>query len=179
MKWLASGLELARRVLRHHADEETAFSIPDEVFMAFWLSESVSEAGMSACLDAFKALMKFDSDMKRLERKHGEARRLRAGVAREQFSSLVGHTWISTEDGRFGLATPGCQSGDRVAVFYSGAPLYIIRPHEGRKDSTTEDVVIRERKLKPKREWTTKERNRFTLNGKAINILYCALDRAQ
>ena len=141
MEWLASGLELARRVLRHKADEETALSIPDEVFMAFWLSESVTEAGMSACLDAFKALMKFDSDMKRLDRKHGEARRLRAGVAREQFSSLVGHTWISTEDGRFGLATPGCQSGDRVAVFYSGAPLYIIRPHEGRKDSTTEDAV--------------------------------------
>jgi hypothetical protein len=139
MKWLQSGFELARRVLRHQADEEAVFSLPNEVFMAFWRSESVSQVGTTACLDAFQTLMSFDSDMEHLN--GNRTRRFQASLARDQFRSLVGHTWISTGSGRFGLATPGCRSGDKIFVLYSGDPLYIMRPHADCEGSPTEDEV--------------------------------------
>ena len=43
----------------------------------------------------------------------------------------------------------------------------------------TIDEQTRERKFKPKREWTSDERSLFQLNGKAMNVLYCALDRSE
>ena len=141
MEWLENGIELSRHTLQRHAEKGIALSMPDELFMAFWCSESVGQAGKSACTDAIRILMTFDYHMMRLEGEKTRLRRLHANRAVDQFRQLIGHTWISTENGRFGLATPGCRSGDRVVVLYSGAPLYVIRPHANREDSPIEDKV--------------------------------------
>ena len=141
MEWLASGFELARRVLRQQADEEAASSVPDEVYKTFWLSESLREAGKSVCMDALNALMSFDNEMKHLMVEGGVKFQQEAHLAIQQFKWLVGHTWVSTEGGRFGIAAPGCRPGDKICVFRGGEPLYIIRPHENRKNTLTEDEV--------------------------------------
>lgn len=141
MEWLERGIELARRTLQHRADIETPSSMPDEVFMAFWFSESVGQAGRSAYTDAIRMLTTFDYNMKHLESEKTISRRLQAGWAVNQFRALIGHTWISTKGGRFGLATPGCKTGDRICALYSGVPLYILRPHANRENSRAEDDV--------------------------------------
>ena len=45
------------------------------------------------------------------------------------------HSFFRTAGGRFGLATSGCKTSDKVCVLYGGRPLYTIRPH--RRDSVT------------------------------------------
>jgi hypothetical protein len=141
MEWLSSGCELARRVLRYCADREAVPSLPDEFYMTFWLSESVSKVGKSICTDAIRILMTYDYSMKRFEGEKTRSRLFQAHRALDQFRELVGHTWISTEDGRFGLATPRVKPGDRICVFHGAEPLYIIRPHSDCKNSPTKDGV--------------------------------------
>lgn len=37
-----------------------------------------------------------------------------------------GHSFFATQAGRFGTATPGCKSGDKICVFYGGEPLFVL-----------------------------------------------------
>ena len=63
-------------------------------------------------------------------------------VEEDSMRDIVGHSFISTVGGRFGLATPGCKSSDQVCVFYGGHPLCIIRPHAD-NDSAAADSTDR------------------------------------
>lgn len=108
--------------------------------MALWFSKSVSQVGKSASVDAFYALLNCDYNMTTMDGVQRE-RIMQAHLAIDQFRWLVGHTWISTEGSRFGIAIPGCRPGDKLCVFRGGEPLYIIRPDENRKNTPTEDEV--------------------------------------
>lgn len=124
VKWLEKGMALARSVIWCGEQVDDSL-IPDEFFMAFWVSEQVTDVGISAYLDASKALIKFDHSMREFTDRQ---RKMWAYDAISHFKSLVGHTWVSTHGGRFGIASPGCKPGDKVCVFYGGEPLYVIRP---------------------------------------------------
>ncbi|KAF3008569.1 hypothetical protein E8E13_007243 [Curvularia kusanoi] len=126
MRWLKSGIELASRAFQQHVNDEDESGVAEEVFMSFWLSESVSDAGKSALTDAISSLTTFHYH----RYAEDEERWNQAIAAMDQYRSLVGHTWVRTEGGRFGIATPRCRPGDKVCVFYGGQPLYVIRPHE-------------------------------------------------
>jgi hypothetical protein len=44
-----------------------------------------------------------------------------------QLMIITGHSFFATEGGRFGIAHPGCEAGDKVCTFYGGESLYILR----------------------------------------------------
>jgi hypothetical protein len=44
-----------------------------------------------------------------------------------QLTIITGHSFFATEGGRFGIAHPGCEAGDKVCTFYGGETLYILR----------------------------------------------------
>jgi hypothetical protein len=56
-----------------------------------------------------------------------EQERVLANACIDALKYVTGHFFFATKGGRFGIATPGCQSGDRICAFYGAAPLNVLR----------------------------------------------------
>ena len=95
--------------------------------MAFWTDHRVNEVALRAYEDGMAVLENgnFD-DMYHIP---CEERMMQAIACTAQFQKIVGYSFFSTVSGRFGIATPGCRSGDKVCVFFGAPSLHVIRPH--------------------------------------------------
>lgn len=138
VEWHVRGLDLARR-LKYGGDADTD-DIPPEYLMAFFNDCRVSEAAETAYRDALPIYASKDHsclvDLNPL-------RLRRALDCVSQFKLLAGLSFFSTEGGRFGVAHPGCKTGDRVCVFYGAHPLHIMRwpVSESSSESATRGVA--------------------------------------
>lgn len=128
--WLEKSLELARRTCERNSDgnvDEHSY-IPREFIMAFCTDHRVNETTITTIADMVEAITagNYISISSTSEQ---------AAVFSHFFIRTIGHSFINTKGGRFGIATPGSKPGDKICVFYGGEPLYIIRPHEFNSDS--------------------------------------------
>ena len=126
LEWISKSLDLARRVHPGSDSADRAAYIPPEFLMSFWTDHRINEHVETAYRDAMAGLK---SNKNYLPGSVEPDRDVRAQFTCTRFWRLFGHVFISTESGRFGLATPGCKPGDRVCVFYGGESLYVVRPH--------------------------------------------------
>lgn len=91
--------------------------------MAFCTDHRVNETTITTIADMMEAITAGNYD---LISSLGD----QAVVFLNFFVRTIGHSFISTRGGHFGMAAPGCKPGDKICVFYGGEPLYIIRPHK-------------------------------------------------
>ena len=134
-KWLSKSLDLARRTYREDGKDASKFLW--EFLMAFWTDHRINNGAKSACKRVRKALS--TDDYKSFYSLPDDEYNPTLATF-TQYKEIIGHSFFSTEDGRFGLATPGCKPGDKVCVFYGGHPLHIIRPHFNKNHPAREET---------------------------------------
>ncbi|KAH7071040.1 heterokaryon incompatibility protein-domain-containing protein [Paraphoma chrysanthemicola] len=132
MDVLRRALNLARRATLGDGD---SLIIPSEYLMCLWADCRIAENAERAYNDAWIILNpggRQHYDSLELLRKN------EADYILRQMSGFAGHSFFATENGRFGIAHPGCRPGDTVCTFYGGEPLYILRwPKVGRPSVRT------------------------------------------
>jgi hypothetical protein len=82
--------------------------------MAFWTDHRINNGAKSAFKRVWRALST-DDYTSFYSLPDGEYDSTVVTFA--QYRKLIGHSFLSTKDGRFGLVTPGCKPGDKVCVF--------------------------------------------------------------
>jgi hypothetical protein len=98
-------LGLARHV--HHGSKEPSSDIPLEFLMCLLVDERVLEGAKLAFGDAMTGLTTKSKE-------HFLVRHPLAGHCFYQCMHMLGHSFFSTEGGRFGVAHPGLKTGDKV-----------------------------------------------------------------
>jgi hypothetical protein len=116
------GLDLARRTFS--GPSSPVSEIPLQYLMSVLVDCRIGKNAERAYQDGFSLFTATDYDcFCNLEKK-----RQRQGFSwLRKIRANVGHSFFATKGGRFGIATPGCRSGDKVCTFYGGEPLYILR----------------------------------------------------
>jgi hypothetical protein len=104
-------------------DSEVPPIFPSQYLMCLMLDCGIAEVAEDAYLAAWASLTKGFQVLESLE----DGLRSSADGMIIRMIGLVGHSFFTTEGGRFGIAHPGCQPGDQVCAFYGGEPLYMLR----------------------------------------------------
>ncbi|KAH5396522.1 hypothetical protein HBI42_164840 [Parastagonospora nodorum] len=119
LKWFEEGLSLARR-LSHTWDE----GIPPYFLMSVLADSRITPEVERVVRNALKTMTRGGYNYyNALEEEH----RAYARNVMYILTYLVGHCFIATAGGRFGIAVPGCKVGDEVCALYGGEALYNMR----------------------------------------------------
>jgi hypothetical protein len=119
-------LDLARRVF--YGKSEGITDIPEEFIMALFLDCRINEEAKKAYSEILSIMQTWYSD--------STFRTWKRVLCHHQLTYMRGHTFFSTKGGRIGYAHPGCQPGDKVAAFYGGEALYILRQLDTSSDGS-------------------------------------------
>ncbi|CAN9451948.1 unnamed protein product [Alternaria alternata] len=115
-------LELARYVF--HGKSEGVTDIPEDFIMSFFFDRRINERAKDTYHEVLPNLANWYS------RPSGWSYigcRWEQSQCLGQLVFIRGLTFFSTKGGRIGYAYPGCRPGDRIAVFYGGEALYVLR----------------------------------------------------
>lgn len=129
VNWHIRSCNLARRI--HHGLNHEVGDVPQEYLMALLCDSRTSADTLTAYKDAWSVFV--NGELGSLDRFVSPQREC-ARNFRLILINLASHSFFSTENGRIGLATPGCKPGDRICVMYGEDPLHILRwpaPQEG------------------------------------------------
>ena len=129
-KFHFNALHLARRV--HYSSVDMDSDVPPDFLMCFLMDDRVGAAIETAHRESLACLK--DQSLDPIA--HLDYARENLGLSCLNSVTLaVGHSYFSTTSGRFGFAMQELQPGDKVATFYGGEPLYILRYHNSTSTS--------------------------------------------
>lgn len=117
-------LDLAQRTCGSH---ECATKVPQEFVTSLLRDSRLNTKANKACEDLFRT---FRPGATMKHRELDAASQEAVEVLWRKVLMTIGHSFFATECGRFGMATPGCNRGHKICVFYGGEPLYVL-PAEG------------------------------------------------
>lgn len=132
IKFFIKALELAQWTCL--SPGSAASSIPEQFVMCLFCDSRVSETALDVCRHLFDILMPDRQDQRVTLDEQSKEDIVYLG---QNLQACIGHSFFATELGRFGIATPGLQVGDKVCVFYGGEPLYILRDSDSETGSCT------------------------------------------
>jgi hypothetical protein len=129
LEFQIQALGLARRV--HSGSKEPTPDIPLEFLMCLLTDERVSEDAKLAFRDTMTGMTT------KSEEQLFDSHPLVVYYF-TQCVAMLGHSFFSTEGGRFGVAHPGLKTGDRVCAIYGEESLHILRWPDRSSASTAE-----------------------------------------
>jgi hypothetical protein len=122
-------LELARRVFYRKSEGVT--DIPEDFILSIFLDCRINEKAKDTYREVLPKLATWYSRASGWGYTGSRWEQLQCGA---QLRNIRGLTFFSTKGDRIGYAYPGCRPGDRIAVFYGGETLYILRDLDTKSD---------------------------------------------